>query len=111
MAVSKRHPKPQDIDLNVATNRIWFDVRDAITGTVQLVAKDQTAGTSVVTLKRSNDGMEAFGLEGAGITLGPGNAMSDEFDMSGFLFLCVEVTTAEGSAQIGTVTVCYTVET
>jgi len=101
----------RDMELNYATAQVEFNVGGALFGTVQFVGIDGTSTAAIVTLYRSNDGLYWFPLQGSGIALGPGDDMSDEFDMTGFLFLAVRVTTAEGSAQKGRITLCYSVET
>lgn len=77
--------------------------------TVQLDDGSGTWATSAVTVKRSNDGVNFVALSTpVSFTTTPG--MSPAIDVRGIGFLCVETTTAEGSAATTNATVCLMTE-
>lgn len=78
------------------TDRVVWAVGPYITGTVQVHARDASWSSSVVTIKRSNDGWNFYDLESA-VTLSD-DGMTDVLDLSGFAFLSVEVTTTNAGA-------------
>lgn len=82
-------------------------VGDAKTCTVQAVPAGNAWGTAVLTVKRSNDGANFVALESA-TTISAGGGMTAAFSVSGFAYLRVDVTTAEGSAadEFAQITVC-----
>lgn len=82
-------------------------VGDAKTCTVQAAATGYSWGTAVLTVKRSNDGTNFVALESA-TTIGAGGGMTAAFSVSGFAYLRVDVTTAEGSStdELAQITVC-----
>lgn len=77
------------------------------TATVQAVKDSASWTTAVLTVKRSNDGVNFTGLESAK-TIGPGGGMTSEFSVAGFAYMRVDVTTAEGgvSEDFAIVAVC-----
>lgn len=109
MAV-KKVMRQQEIDLNTSTAQVVFSVGTAVTGCVQMGGFQTDISTAVVTLYRSNDQRTWHALEGVGVTIGPGEDMSDEFDMTGFMYLAVRVTTVEGSTAKGIVSLVHTEE-
>lgn len=80
--------------------RCIFDVRGMKYATVQGHKLTGTWGTAVVTLRRTNDpapGTDSiYGLESA-VTM-TSSSMTDKIDVTGFSYLVLETTTANGAA-------------
>jgi hypothetical protein len=104
MALLYRSLPDQELDLNVDTAQVEFDVSSLVSGTVAIICPEATWGTAVVTLYRSHDGLRWFEFANS-VTLGPGDAMTDELEMSGYRFLAARVTTVEGGANRARVSV------
>lgn len=99
-----------DFDLNQVGYRARLELGGANAATVQLsLLSAVTPSTFVVTLKRSNDGENWAALESAQTIAFGGFAsartvISNKIDCSGVGWIAAEVTTAEGSALIGRIT-------
>lgn len=105
MATDSQLLSKQTIDLTAGSLFYSFDVARHSVCTVQLVVKAAVTGTWVVTVYRSNDGVN-FQLLETTITMTNGGvtaagAMSVAFASSGFRFVGLKVTTAcaAGSAE------------
>ena len=98
----------QAFDLNY-TNNVWaVDVAKYSTATVQAEAVT-TWTTAIITVQRSDDGINGYGLETA-LTIGPASTvvppgMSTVIDVTGFKFLLLKLTTINGSAVYANLTV------
>lgn len=98
----------QWFDLNATSNRWSIPVRGYATATVHGVVREGTWATAVLTLKRSNDGLNSVALQDADsdiTTLGPGNDQTKRFATLGFDFLHIELTTVEGGTGSADLTV------
>lgn len=62
-----------------------------------------TWATAIITIRRSNDGVNGYALESA-TTLGPGAAMSPAIDTGAFNYLLCVLTTKENSSQFANLT-------
>lgn len=96
----------KDVNLEItgiatgSDGRCVFDVRGMKYATVQGHKLTGTWGTAVITLRRSNEhdcGTDSiYGLETA-VTM-TSSSMTDKIDVTGFCYLVLEVTTANGAA-------------
>jgi hypothetical protein len=93
-------------NLNLVDNWAVYDVGRYVTASVQALATTAWA-TAVITVYRSNTPHPAdvFALEDAE-TLGPGSDITATLDVSGFRYLVLKLTTAEGSAASARIIVC-----
>lgn len=105
MMAIRTSTQTQPLKCDTATPMAVFDVTSQVSGTVQVSSDGTPITDAVFTLKRSNDAREWHNLEGVGIDIGPGTGMSDAFDLSEFVYLGVEVTTADSAAPDALVTV------
>ena len=102
----------REFDLNQAGYRAALQLQGANAATVQLsLLSDSTPSACIVTIKRSLDGENWTGLQSAQ-TFAHGSfsasilsLMTDKIDCAGFDWLAAEVTTAEGAALIGRLTI------
>ena len=89
------------INLNISTGAVAFDLEAAgtvDTGTIQMASVSGSPWTaSVVTVKRSNDGINWHALETAVTITAP--SITNQIDLRGFRYLGFEVTTPEGAAS------------
>ena len=80
------------ISLLSTDGEVVVDVRRFNAVTVQAIEMEAAGGSPVLTVKRSNSGVDEVALESATTLAAPG--MTNKIDCSGFGFLHVVVTTA-----------------
>jgi hypothetical protein len=94
------------LDVDSATARIEWAVPNGLSATVQYAGIGSVIGTAIVTLYRSNDGVNWVEFPTPGLTLVPGTPMSDPFNISEVMHVAAVTTTEEGSALLADVTMC-----
>ena len=92
--------------LNLLTTdvEVKVDVRGFNAVTVQAVEMEAAGGSPVLTVRRSNSGVDEAALESATTLSAPG--MTNKIDCSGFGFLHVVVTTAATTTGIWKLVIC-----
>ena len=84
------------LDANTTAKVVWL-VGKFIAGTVQIVADGRVPWTNaVVTLERSNNGIDFVALETSETMTADG--ITRTIDLTGTAFLAAEITTANGAA-------------
>lgn len=91
----------QTLDLNQTQAAVEFDMRNVLAFTVQGSLGSGTWGTAVVTLTRTNDGVNWYALESSTTLTGP--SMTAQQDAC-FSRLRAQVTTVEGAAATARIT-------
>lgn len=92
------------VDLLAVNYAVVIDVRRFNAVTVHAIELEAAGGSPVLTLRRSNSGVDAAALESPITLTSP--SMSDQVDCSGFGFLHVVVTTAATTTGRWKLTIC-----
>ena len=93
------------LDLNKANDHLIVNVLNYKSATVQVSkVTGSTWATAVVTIQQSNDNVNFYAF-GSAVTVAVGGGVTATIDVSAIASIRIVVTTAEGSAATGAVTV------